>query len=181
FIPTVTGQFTDRVRDEGSLREYREAISHRAERAGAQLREKLARLRLGPQPTLDQALQAIPLYTQVAFVALYGGDHDEAADSLKKALALSGMPGVPASVRAHVTALLGINALRRGEQDNCIGCVGPSSCIFPIAPAAVHPRPTGSREALHWFTTYLEQWPGDLRIRWLYNIAAMTLGEYPQG
>ena len=32
-----------------------------------------------------------------------------------------------------MTALLGINALRRGEQDNCIGCVGPSSCIFPIA------------------------------------------------
>ena len=179
FIPVVTGQFTDKVRDEGSLHEYREAISHRAERARAQLLERNARLRLGPQPTLDQALQAIPLYTQVAFVALYEGDHDEAATWLKKALALSSTPGVPASVRAHVTALLGINALRRGEQDNCIGCVGPSSCIFPIAREAVHTRPAGSREAVGWFTAYLEEWPGDLRVRWLLNIASMTLGEYP--
>src|SRR4051812_20698096 len=37
FIPVVTGQFTDTVRDEGSLREYREAISHRAGRARGQL------------------------------------------------------------------------------------------------------------------------------------------------
>jgi hypothetical protein len=80
-----------------------------------------------------------------------------------------------------MTALLGVNALRRGEQDNCIGCVGPSSCIFPISSEAVHSRPSGSREAVAWFTTYLEEWPGDLRIRWLLNIAAMTLGEYPDG
>ena len=78
-----------------------------------------------------------------------------------------------------MTALLGINALRRGEQDNCIACVGPSSCIFPIAPEAVHTRPSGSREAVEWFTDYLDEWPGDLRVRWLLNIAEMTLGEYP--
>ena len=77
-------------------------------------------------------------------------------------------------------ALLGINALRRGEQDNCIGCVGPSSCIFPIAAEAVHTRPSGSREAVRWFSAYLDEWPGDLRIRWLLNIAAMTLGDYPE-
>ena len=78
-----------------------------------------------------------------------------------------------------MTALLGINALRRGEQDNCIGCVGPSSCIFPIVAEAVHTRPSGSREAVEWFSAYLDEWPGDLRIRWLLNIAAMTLGDYP--
>ena len=71
-----------------------------------------------------------------------------------------------------MTALLGINALRRGEQDNCIACVGPSSCIFPIAPEAVHTRPAGSREAIEQFTAYLDEWPGDLRVRWLLNLAA---------
>ena len=76
--------------------------------------------------------------------------------------------------------MLGINALRRGEQDNCIACVGPSSCIFPIAAAAVHTRPAGSREAVQWFSSYLDEWPGDLRIRWLLNIAVkVTLGDYP--
>jgi FG-GAP-like repeat/ASPIC and UnbV len=179
FVVTVTAQFTDKVRDEGSLHEYREAIAHRPQRAKAQLRERNALIRLDPTPTLDQALQAVPIYSQLAFVALYEGDHNEAAAWLKKALVLARTPGVPTSVRAQLTALLGINALRRGEQDNCIACVGPSSCIFPIVPEAVHTRPSGSREAVAWFSAYLDEWPGDLRIRWLLNIAAMTLGEYP--
>jgi hypothetical protein len=179
LIGAATAQFTEKVRDERSLAEYREVISHRAERAKAILRERSQLVHLDATPTLDQALQALWLYRQFAFVALYEGDHDEAAGWLKKALALSRTPGVPTSVQAHMTALLGINALRRGEQDNCIGCVGPSSCIFPIATEAVHTRPTGSREAVQWFSSYLDVWPGDLRIRWLLNIAAMTLGEYP--
>ena len=76
-------------------------------------------------------------------------------------------------------ALLGITALRRGEVDNCIGCVGPSSCIFPIARQAAHTRQAGSREAVERFTAYLDLWPGDIRVRWLLNLAYMTLGEYP--
>ena len=86
---------------------------------------------------------------------------------------------MPAEIRAHLIALLGINALRRGEEDNCIGCVGPSSCIYPIDHSALHAQQAGSREAVRWFTAYLDEWPGDLRVRWLLNIAAMTLGEYP--
>jgi VCBS repeat protein/ASPIC/UnbV protein len=179
LILAATAQFTDKVQDEGSLREYREVISHRADRAKSRLKADLDRLRLGASPSLDQALQALWVYRQLAFVALYEGDHDEAASWLEKSLELSRMPGVPPSIRAHMMALLGINALRRGEQDNCIGCVGPSSCIFPIAAEAVHTRPSGSREAVRWFTAYLDEWPGDLRIRWLLNIAAMTLGDYP--
>ena len=179
LVGAATAQFTDQVRDEGSLTEYREVISHRAERAKAILRERSQLVHLDPTPTYDQASQALWIYRQLAFVALYEGDHDEAAAWLKKALTLSRTSGVPTSVRAHMTALLGINAMRRGEQDNCIACVGPSSCIFPIAREAVHTRPLGSREAVQWFNTYLEEWPGDLRIRWLLNIAVMTLGDYP--
>ena len=179
LIASVTAQFTEKLRDQSSLDEYRQAISHRSVRAKSQLRERSALIHLDPTPTLDQALQALPIYTQLAFVGLYEGNHDEAAAWLKKALTLSKTPGVPTSVRANTTALLGINALRRGEQDNCIACVGPSSCIFPIVPEAVHTSPSGSREAVEWFSTYLSEWPGDLRVRWLLNIAAMTLGDYP--
>ena len=35
----------------------------------------------------------------------------------------------------------GVTALRRGENENCIMCRGESSCILPIAPAAVHTNP----------------------------------------
>jgi hypothetical protein len=73
----------------------------------------------------------------------------------------------------------GVTALRRGETDNCVMCRGESSCILPISPAAVHTNPKGSRLAIQHFTEYLEQFPDDLGIRWLLNLAHMTLGEYP--
>jgi FG-GAP-like repeat/ASPIC and UnbV len=73
----------------------------------------------------------------------------------------------------------GVTALRRGETDNCVMCRGESSCILPISAAAVHTNPTGSRLAIHRFTEYLERFPDDLEVRWLLNIAHMTLGEHP--
>ncbi len=75
----------------------------------------------------------------------------------------------------------GVTALRRGENENCILCRGESSCILPIAPAAVHTHPEGSRLAIRHFTDYLEQFPDDLEARWLLNLSYMTLGEYPDG
>ena len=74
----------------------------------------------------------------------------------------------------------GVAALRRGETDNCIACCTDASCIFPLARAAVHQQTAGSRQAIRHFTAYLEKRPEDIGVRWLLNIAYMTLGEYPE-
>ncbi len=50
----------------------------------------------------------------------------------------------------------GVLALRRGETDNCVMCRGESSCILPIAPAAIHTNPAGSRLAIKHFSDYLD-------------------------
>ena len=73
-----------------------------------------------------------------------------------------------------------MTALRIGEDDNSVLCRGESSCILPISPAAVHTIPTGSKLAIQHFTEYLHQFPDDLEVRWLLNLAHMTLGEYPK-
>jgi FG-GAP-like repeat/ASPIC and UnbV len=73
----------------------------------------------------------------------------------------------------------GVTALRRGETDNCVMCRGESSCILPIAPAAIHTYDTGSRLAIRHFTEYLDKFPDDQGARWLLNVAHMTLGEHP--
>jgi hypothetical protein len=78
-----------------------------------------------------------------------------------------------------VIHLQAVTGLRRGENENCIMCRGDSSCILPIVPAAVHTNPTGSRLAIKHFTEYLSAFPEDLEVRWLLNLAHMTLGEYP--
>ncbi len=75
----------------------------------------------------------------------------------------------------------GVTGLRIGENDNCVMCRGVSACIFPLDPAAVHTNTRGSRLAVEHFTTYLTQFPDDFEVRWLLNLAHMTLGEHPRG
>jgi hypothetical protein len=88
----------------------------------------------------------------------------------------------PALARENLYTVIyfqGITALRRGETDNCVMCRGESSCILPISASAVHTNPEGSRLAIRHFTEYLDRFPNDLEVRWLMNVAHMTLGEHP--
>ena len=73
----------------------------------------------------------------------------------------------------------GVTGLRVGENENCVRCRGRGACLLPIAPEAVHAEKSGSQLAVKHFTEYLEQFPDDLEVRWLLNLAQMTLGEYP--
>jgi hypothetical protein len=71
--------------------------------------------------------------------------------------------------------------LRIGELENCVGNHNSQSCMFPIQGKGVHTLERGSRGAVEILTELLRKYPGDLRARWLLNIAYMTLGEYPGG
>jgi hypothetical protein len=54
--------------------------------------------------------------------------------------------------------------------------------IFPpLRPRASYERKEDSQKAIEYFKKYLEQHPDDLEVRWLLNLAYMTLGEYPAG
>jgi hypothetical protein len=88
-------------------------------------------------------------------------------------------PLLAQSALGTVIFLQGVTGLRRGEDENCLMCQGDSACLLPIAASAVHTRPLGSRLAIRHFTEYLEQFPENLEVRWLLNLAHMTLAEYP--
>ncbi|MEK6260399.1 MAG: FG-GAP-like repeat-containing protein, partial [Planctomycetota bacterium] len=173
----LANQFTGEVGDSSSLQDLRAAIEERGRGGLAALEAELASLEQSPH---QQALSVANLHFRISTLLMYEGRFDEAAASIEKAMALGKSAGMPASDGATMTALLGIIAFRRGEVDNCIHCVGPSSCILPISQAAVHTRPGGSMKAIEHFTAYLKMVPGDLRIRWMLNLAYMTLGQYPQ-
>ncbi len=74
---------------------------------------------------------------------------------------------------------LGLTYLRLAETENCVHCRTGESCILPIGPGGVHRKKEGSRQAVESFKETLRRDPGDLTARWLLNVAAMTLGEYP--
>jgi hypothetical protein len=171
--------FTGPIRDPSSLEDLRESIRGRGRRGISALRAQYDQVHLDARPTLPQVVKAIPLARSIAFLYMHEGKLAEAASWLERGLELSRRPDFSPDVQAMMHALLGIAALRRGEIENCLECLGPSSCIFPIDPKAVHIEQAGSREAVKQFTACLEWSPGDVRIRWLLNLAYMTLGEYP--
>jgi hypothetical protein len=112
----------------------------------------------------------------------YEGQSVEAYKTLEELRTLvEADDGVAEKLLFTIIYYQGVVALRRGEDENCIMCRGESSCIIPIAPAAVHTNPAGSRLAVGRFTEYLREFPDDLEVRWLLNLAHMTLGEYPHG
>ncbi|WP_435008863.1 CRTAC1 family protein [Tundrisphaera lichenicola] len=171
--------WTAPIADRASLAECLEACRGRSRRGIAAIKADLDRrlVRGGSSPI--EAIEASKLLTQIAALYMYDGSFEEADGWIARAFEMAGTPGVPPDLQANMIAFRGVNALRRGETENCINCLGPSSCIFPIAPEAVHQRPEGSRAAVGYFTEYLRRRPQDLCVRWLLNVASMTLGEYP--
>ena len=135
--------FTAPIRDPTSLHELRESIRGRGRRGIVALRAQFDQLRLDTPPTFEQAVKAIPLARSIAFLEMHEGKFAEATSWLERALDLSRRPEISPDVEANMRALLGVAALRRGEIENCLECLGPSSCIFPIVPEAVHIQQAG--------------------------------------
>ncbi|MFO0908683.1 MAG: CRTAC1 family protein [Isosphaeraceae bacterium] len=177
----IAGQFTGMIHDPNSLADLKAAVEDRQRVGLATLEAELRRVRPTPEAVLptEQAAYVGQLLRTLGLLQFYAGQYDRASASFEEARALAAAQGASWRVVGELTVLKGIVALRRGEEENCIGCLGPSSCIFPLAPSAVHTRPSGSREAVGFFRSYLDQVPGDLRVRWMLNLACMTLGEYP--
>lgn len=139
--------------------------------------------------SIDQFLRTPNLDTRAKVLAgldkarilNHAGKPKEAYQVLQRVRSLvEGEPRVAEERLFTIIYCQGVTALRLGENDNCILCRGESSCILPLSPAAVHTNPTGSRQAIEHFTEYLRQFPDDVEVRWLMNLAYMTLGEYPE-
>jgi len=169
-------QYSLPIGDPASLGAIRAAYEGRGRRGLTRLTEQLASLDdTGP---VGRA-RALQLRVFMGQLEMYDGDF--AAAGRQFALALEADPDCPPLVLANLEALRGVAALRRGEAENCVACCNAESCLFPISAGAVHQQQSGSREAVERFTRYLDQRPEDLGVRWLLNIANMTLGTYPDG
>lgn len=160
-------------KDPTSLESIRDAFEGLDRRGIAEIDQALA--------SKETPLEQKPVLLQTkASMLMYGGNTVEAHEVLQQAREL-----VKSSDRLaeewlySIIFFQGVSGLRRGEIENCLDCRGEGACIFPIPATAVHTKPAGSRLAIQHFTEYLEQFPTDLGVRWLLNVAYMTLGEYP--
>ena len=73
-----------------------------------------------------------------------------------------------------------IASLRMAEDQNCIQHCGAGSCLFPIAPNAVHRVGAGADQAITYLERILTEQPDHAQARWLYTLAVMVAGRSEQ-
>ncbi len=128
-------------------------------------------------------LASLELRVALAEERLFAGRIEEAIDDLQQIL-VDARPGggglSPGRLRA-IAGLLAIAYMRLAERDNCLGGPGTPACLVPIGPEGVHVDQRGARAAGSAYRAILAQEPSDLGARWMINVAAMMVGEHPEG
>jgi tetratricopeptide (TPR) repeat protein len=142
---------------------------------------KLEALRLSE---LDSRILQLPrLHEKLGNLATYQGDMDNAIKRLETSYRLlnDSLDFFPKGreVKLLLEEELGVAYLRQGELQNCQLNHNAEMCILPLSVLARHKLKASSEKALEYFKKYLESEPKNLEVRWLLNIACMTLGKYP--
>ena len=126
--------------------------------------------------------ERVPLVFQSGLQWLNAGDFDRSIflfGSVVDLLDRYRLKMEPKAARSFYE-MLALANLRKGEIENCVANHQALSCIIPLDPSAQHQLRTGSQKAADIYMKMLIEDKSDLQTRWLYNIAHMTLGSYPQ-
>jgi len=128
-------------------------------------------------------LEKANLMVMYGFEELKAGNTQQALDAFQDVLTFVKPMEIPGKAQTilEVKKMLAISALRLGEQENCIRNHTSASCVVPIAKAGQHSLTDGSTQAMELYEEILKETPDDLTSRYLLNIAAMTLGKFPNG
>jgi len=130
-------------------------------------------------PNLPEDQRASTNFARSTFLNFEGRAEDAYEDLSLARQWVEKQPTIAKEFLYTIIYAQGVTAMRRGENENCIECRGETSCILPIAKAAVHKNTYGSRLAIKHFSEYLDRFPEDGEVRWLLNVAHMTLDEHP--
>ncbi|HUY81972.1 MAG TPA: CRTAC1 family protein [Acidobacteriaceae bacterium] len=108
----------------------------------------------------------------------YLGKMDQAIKQYKmvQALARSNNP----NTALQMDEAIGIAYLHKSEMENGIYKKPGNRCLLPMLHSSRYSQSEDSRKAVDYFQQYLTQKPHSLEVRWLLNLAYMTLGQYPK-
>jgi len=86
--------------------------------------------------------------------------------------------GVAAAIQRMEEAL-GVAHLHKAGMENDGHRAPGDMCLFPLRPGQSYTKTSDSKQAIEHFQRFLKQKPDDLEVRWLLNLAYMTIGRYP--
>ncbi len=107
----------------------------------------------------------------------YHGRMDRALDQYNLAYETA-RAGVPAAAPRMLEAL-GVAHLHKAEIDNGASRAPGDICLLPLRSSQSYAKTADSERAIAHFLNFLKQKPDDLEVRWLLNLAYMTIGRYP--
>ncbi len=132
--------------------------------------------------TIGSLPYSVPFEQRLAHLneLLFAGENDLCVQEAEKVIAASFQDGKITDISWPYFEILALAYLRQGEQTNCLDHHNAQSCIIPIKEGGIHHDKSGSQNAIAVYEKLLESDSTDLQSMWLYNIAQMTLGNYPQ-
>jgi tetratricopeptide (TPR) repeat protein len=124
-------------------------------------------------------LDAIQMRYALANVYAYQGEMDKSIEQWETAYQLASTQMQAAM--PELEEVLGIAYLHKSEMDNDVYRHPKEQCIFPPRASARYAKPAASEKAIEYLLKYLQRKPDALDVKWLLNLAYMTLGKYPDG
>ncbi|MGH9545437.1 MAG: FG-GAP-like repeat-containing protein [Terriglobales bacterium] len=115
----------------------------------------------------------------LAQLEAYQGNMENAIEQWQAAYQIAS-DAVPAAIPKFLEAL-GVAYLHKSEMENDAYRKPGDRCIFPPRAGFKYRDTADSQKAIQYFLKYLERKPDDLEVKWLLNIAYLTLGTYPAG
>jgi tetratricopeptide (TPR) repeat protein len=128
------------------------------------------------------SFDVIQTYYGLAQLEAYQGHMEAAIKEWEQAykLAATDVPqGIP-----QLAEVLGVAYFHKSEMQNDVYREPGELCTFPPSESVCYRQTSDSQKAVEYMTQYLElqpERPDVVQVKWLLNIAYMTLGKYPAG
>jgi len=137
-----------------------------------------------PTVSLDKKEQ---IWFQYCHELLRSGQTEKCIDELEEYLKVNNLTydeslenNLKDKTSMPVVALLALAYLRYGEVSNCRNQHNEHSCILPLHKEGQHMDKQGSQMAINLYEKIYAKYPSDA-VKWLLNLAHMTIGSYPAG
>jgi tetratricopeptide (TPR) repeat protein len=124
-------------------------------------------------------LDEIEMHYGLANLYSYKGEMDKAIAQWEAAYQVA-QPQLPGAM-PELEEVLGIAHLHKSEMDNDAYRSPGERCIWPPRQSTRYQKTGDSEKAVEYFLKYLARKSDTLDIKWLLNVAYMTLGSYPTG
>ncbi len=123
------------------------------------------------------SLDLLNTYYSFGEIYSYLGDMERAVPQYEKAHQIASTQEPAAE--GQMDESLGVAYLHKSEMENGIFRTPGDRCLLPMKPSSAFANNEDSRKSIEYFLKALDQQPDNLEVKWLLNVAYMTIGGYP--